>query len=288
MLGDLISGIFGFIGGNEASDAASDAAKANARTAKEIYDDQTARYEPFRQGGIAGLNGMMALMGLPPVEGGGASMGYGGGGSVGGGDPASAYLQRYPEVAQAYQDNISKQGFRDRFGTPEKFANWHYETFGPNEGRVWGNEGGGMGGGLGRDLTGLPGADPNGGQASPMEYLQSTPGYQFRLQTGTDALDNSAAARGGLRSGAHLKDLETFGQNFATNEMDNAMRRFASLMNPGLTATQGQNAAGSNYGGAVSNSNNQMANADIMKWGAYGQGAAGLGSAAQGAMSFFG
>src|SRR5687767_5802780 len=35
----------------------------------------------------------------------------------------------------------------------------------------------------------------------------SDPGYQFRLRSGTDALERSAAARGVLRTGGTLKDI---------------------------------------------------------------------------------
>jgi hypothetical protein len=43
------------------------------------------------------------------------------------------------------------------------------------------------------------------------ENLQSDPGYQFGLNQGTTALQHSAAARGGLYSGATMKALERYG-----------------------------------------------------------------------------
>ena len=54
------------------------------------------------------------------------------------------------------------------------------------------------------------------------------PGYQFRLGQGTQTLENSAAARGVLRSGGTLKGLEEYGQNFASNEYQNVYNRAAS------------------------------------------------------------
>ena len=62
------------------------------------------------------------------------------------------------------------------------------------------------------------------------ESMMRDPGYQFRLQQGTGALDASAAARGGLGSGRHLKDLTRFGQDLASQEYQNVYnRRFNQL-----------------------------------------------------------
>lgn len=55
--------------------------------------------------------------------------------------------------------------------------------------------------------------------------LASDPGYQFRLGEGMQALDRSASARGGMYSGAQLKGLQKYGQDFASNEFTNAFNR---------------------------------------------------------------
>jgi hypothetical protein len=47
-----------------------------------------------------------------------------------------------------------------------------------------------------------------------LDEAKNEPGYQFRLQSGTDALDRSAAARGTLRTGNTLRDIVEYGQNF--------------------------------------------------------------------------
>lgn len=56
--------------------------------------------------------------------------------------------------------------------------------------------------------------------------FQQDPGYQFRLQQGQEALDNAAASRGGLLSGAQLRATADYNQNFASNEYSNAYNRF--------------------------------------------------------------
>ena len=60
---------------------------------------------------------------------------------------------------------------------------------------------------------------------SPADF-QGDPGYAFRLQQGQNALDNSAAARGGVLSGAQLKASSQYNQGFASNEYGNAYNRF--------------------------------------------------------------
>lgn len=54
------------------------------------------------------------------------------------------------------------------------------------------------------------------------------PGYQFRMDEGARGLEGSAAARGGLLSGATLKALTQYGQNYASGEFNSAYSRFNS------------------------------------------------------------
>ncbi len=55
--------------------------------------------------------------------------------------------------------------------------------------------------------------------------LQATPGYQFQLQQGQQALGQTAAARGGLLSGAQLKAAQGFGQQQAATGFQAAWQR---------------------------------------------------------------
>ena len=73
------------------------------------------------------------------------------------------------------------------------------------------------------------------GQMTPDGYFNQTytgqdiysdPSYQFRLQQGQDAIQSSAAAKGGLLTGATLKALQNYGQESASQEYSNAYNRF--------------------------------------------------------------
>lgn len=109
---------------------------------------------------------------------------------------------------------------------------------------------------------------------------QKDPGYQFRLDEGNKAINAAAAARGMGNSGATMKALARYGQDYATNEYQNAynrfnadrdrrFNRFSSLAGIGQTATNQVGLAGQNYGNNVSNTQmglgNAIANAEIAK-----------------------
>jgi hypothetical protein len=103
-------------------------------------------------------------------------------------------------------------------------------------------------------LLGLPGGTAGGAEygsmAQPfdMNRFQADPGYGFRMSEGMKALENSAAARGGLLSGSTVKGATRFGQDLASQEYQNAFNRYQieraarlnplqSLMGAGQTAT---------------------------------------------------
>ena len=59
-----------------------------------------------------------------------------------------------------------------------------------------------------------------------MQQFQQDPGYGFRMSEGMKALERSAAARGGLMSGAAMKGIQRFGQDLASQEYQNAFNRY--------------------------------------------------------------
>jgi hypothetical protein len=62
-------------------------------------------------------------------------------------------------------------------------------------------------------------------QAPTNVTYQNDPGYQFRMQQGQKALEQSAAARGGALGGGELKALTQYGQNYGSNEYSNVYNR---------------------------------------------------------------
>lgn len=119
------------------------------------------------------------------------------------------------------------------------------------------------------------------GQMTPDGYFNQTytgqdiysdPSYQFRLQQGQNAIQSSAAAQGGLLSGATLKALQNYGQESASQEYSNAYNRFnadqtnrynrlSNLVGIGQNAAAQVGNAGAQTAQAVANNTMQGANA---------------------------
>jgi len=101
--------------------------------------------------------------------------------------------------------------------------------------------------------------------AQPQGYngFQATPGYQFALDEGLNAVEGSAAAAGGLYSGATMQALQERGTGLANQEYGNYVNRLTSLAGSGQNAAAGMGAANQAY-------SNQAGNA----LGAYGNAAA--------------
>lgn len=112
-----------------------------------------------------------------------------------------------------------------------------------------------------------------------MQQFQQDPGYGFRMSEGLKALDRTAAARGGLLSGATLKGAQRYGQDLASQEYTNAFNRYQtertarlaplqSLAGLGQSANTALGTAGQNYatgaGSVMSGQGENAANALLM------------------------
>lgn len=107
---------------------------------------------------------------------------------------------------------------------------------------------------------------PSYNQPFTMGMFQQDPGYQFDLQQGEQAIQNSAAASGHLVSSQQLGNASTYAQNMASNEFGNAFNRYqtqqsasynrlASLAQLGQAGVSDVNKAGTN---AATNIGNNM------------------------------
>lgn len=68
--------------------------------------------------------------------------------------------------------------------------------------------------------------------------LRSTPGYQFQLSQGLDAINAAAAAGGMLSSGNTLLAANNYAQNYADSSYNTYMNSLSNLMGQGNAATQ--------------------------------------------------
>lgn len=112
--------------------------------------------------------------------------------------------------------------------------------------------------------VGLPGLRSILGQNQQLTSAQvmAEPGYQFGLSQGLGAIDKSASARGGLYSGATLKALSRYGNDYASTKFNDAFNRletstnnrfnrFATAAGIGQAATNQVNAQGAQLGQSI-------------------------------------
>lgn len=123
-----------------------------------------------------------------------------------------------------------------------------------------------------RALAGLE--DPNFQKSfSAADFANyKDPGYDMRMQEGMKAINNAASARGMGNSGATMKALAKYGQDYASNEYQNMYNRFnndqgnrfsrlSSLAGMGQDANRANATVGMNYGNQVSGNQIGLGNA---------------------------
>jgi hypothetical protein len=149
--------------------------------------------------------------------------------SIVGNDWSPAHLQQiWPQIQALgiHIQNESRGDYRPRFLLPNG-ETWDYGPGGwVGRGNIgnW-HEGGGEGGA------------GSGTGSNPQSALENTPGYQFSLQQGLQAVQRSAAARGTLLTGGTLQRLQQVGSGLASQNYDDEVRRRLQAAQLGLGAT---------------------------------------------------
>ena len=124
--------------------------------------------------------------------------------------------------------------------------------------------------GTNNNTYGMDPANAKGLQTQALADFQTTPGYQFRMDEGSKALDRSAASRGLLRSGAQQKAITDFGQNIASGEYGNYLGSLFSLAGMGGQAVGGAN---NTSAGLTQGAGNMLTQGGIARGSAYASGA---------------
>ena len=95
--------------------------------------------------------------------------------------------------------------------------------------------------------------------APTAQQVQNTPGYQFQLAQGNQAVQRLAAASGGLQSGGTLKSLDQYSQGLASTYYQNAFNNALQGYQTNYQNTLGSLMAGTNVGLQGTNMYNQAA-----------------------------
>jgi hypothetical protein len=247
----VVGGVMGSQAAGDAADAQAGAAAQSDATQRYIYDQSRADQQPFLQNGYAANNKLAKLLGLgsstPSLL------------STGGGAPGYN--------AELYNSNpLYRQAW-------DSLAAEHYGAYGSGytsgSDRNWIEQG--IRSRMGSDgiaaLT--PAQDASFGSLLKQPTradIEADPTYamgmQFGLDEGTKGINRQAAATGGLLSGATLKALTKYGNDYGTQKAGDAVNRInagkqqqysmLSGMSGGGQAAAGQTqAAGSQYASAV-------------------------------------
>lgn len=223
---------------------------------------------PFRQAGLVGLNQYMNMLGLGGTQPAYGTPGNGGsaiGTYTGSGAPDLVTTQNGIPAAnqQLYQSDPNYARAWDQV------AQEHFSTFGKNYqsdsspsaiaarlGQLYkaptAASGVGTAGYEQATPANLGGSSTGNSQQDAFAMFRNTPGYQFGLDEGAKTVQASAAARGGLNSGATLKALTKFGNDYADQQgYTPYMNRLAALSGMAQTSTNQTNALGQNYANQV-------------------------------------
>ena len=128
------------------------------------------------------------------------------------------------------------------------------------------------------------GLDGGAGSQAFTQAYQSLPGYQEALKTGQDSAVAGLNASGRLNSGAALKALQTYGQNYENQQSGSYLDRLAGLSGMGQQATGQQvSTAGQGLQGQLG-AYTSAYGGDMQSAGTIGQGQVAGANAQQGAL----
>jgi hypothetical protein len=106
------------------------------------------------------------------------------------------------------------------------------------------------------------GGDPAASTKAFNDFLNST-GYQFNLNQGLDAAEQSKASAGLLNSGSTLKALDSYGTGLADTYGQQYEQNLAGVAGTGENAVNALTGAGQNFANASNSNSNSAATASI-------------------------
>lgn len=196
---------------SKAQQAAADAGVAEQRAARE---QMRQLLQPYVSAGGPALQAQLDLLGL-------------GGGSAG---SWNSYLGMNPDVAAEAQRAVGA----GEFGSPEEYAQWHYQNYGQREGRQ------------------LPaGASGQEAQQRAIAGLEGSPIFQALARQGEEAILQNASATGGLRGGNVQGALAQFRPAMLNQFINQQYERLGGITQLGQNSAAGVGTAGMNSASGV-------------------------------------
>lgn len=236
----LASSAIGANAAKKAGEAQARSADAATNLQRDIYNETTERYKPYVEAGGNALQAVLYEMGLAdrPVFDGttpeietfqetipgvpGSSGRVPGGSPIPGGRPSGKYEPGDNNTGGTPARTVDKFRVGDRTFETRSAAE-EYAAANKTAGREYGG------------------------------YTES-PMFRYMMEKGTDSIQGSAAARGGLFSGATLQALEDNRRELVSADTGQYFARLAGLTDMGLGAAGNQASAGQNFANNAGNS----------------------------------
>jgi hypothetical protein len=216
----LIGGIASIAGGVIQAGAANRARKDQQNAAnrqfdlqERIYDESSARLQPWQYGGLDAQNALAFELGLGERP------------MIGGSTPGIESISAVPGTVGGFGGGTA--------GTPGSFRVGDMTFATRAEAEAYAN-------------SHRTGGTAYGG------YMM-TPGAQFQMREGTATLDRGAAARGNVFSGNTIKAQTDYTTGVVQQDYGNYLSRLAGMSGSGQNAAAMQGAAGANFAQGGSN-----------------------------------
>lgn len=244
---------------NQASQTAADNTAANNALVKDIYGQNKATLAPYVQAGNNATSAISALLGT------GSQL-----------SPQTAPAQAQYQPQQTYQGEGNLSRVREALD-----GSLVWRGYDPTDTFVQ----------SATVPTNQPAAtattNPQQQYQQAFDNYKNSTGYQFRLNEGARALDNSYASRGIGQSGAAAKAALQYGQNIASGEFNNYLNALMGQQGVGLSAAGAQAGVSTNFANQTVANNNAAAdaamqaaalrgNANAQMWGGVAGGLKGL------------
>lgn len=243
VVGSVVGGLAQGSAAKKAAKAQTAAANADIAFQTETRDLIRGDLNPYRQGGLNAFNAYQYEMGLGPAP------------MMGGAAPQIETFTVPGAPVQGRGGNNTDSGWNRGIGQQGggggvrgMLAGMGGAAMSPatTRYRVNGQEFGTM-----DEAQAFANANMTGG--TPYQGFQKSQDYLFGLNQGTSAVEASAAARGGLFSGAAMRDLNTFAQDYGSQRREQYLNRLGGLADTGLSAAQMSGNASTNAAAGVSN-----------------------------------
>lgn len=240
---------------NKSTDAQTQSNAQSLALQREVYGENKAVLAPFVQRGNVAGGTFNALLGL--------------GGSN---DNAQQLPTAQPNALAALYQGANPDTSGGVMGAPGAFSpafrngvmggdlapNEFWQSYMRNPGQVPTTPGYG---GTMPPATGNGGLTAQQAANNAFDIFRNSTNYKWRFGEGMDALNSGWAGAGTLQSGAAMKDALEYGQNFASNELNNYFGLLGNQQGVGLSAASAQAGVSQGYANNVSALNQSNANA---------------------------